>query len=334
MDEELTLRDIADTLGRYKPLLIGLPLGLAALAVGASSLLPDSYTSTVITSVTSRPEQQSTTSTDAARLGAFAPIELDPNLLPSAGALAGGYEAAAPARLSRVWNTSAAETRELFDVTYDETSKAITLQARSSSSAQAQERAQVVANDFAQYANAQTAAVVEQAYRAQLQETEVALAAERATLLSLRDTLRSTPPVLAGTGQPSVRTAVAASGIDPRLSGDSDQPINPAYAALSVEIARTQARVAALTASITQFRRVADSQELRLGIAGRVIQVRALSEADLPTQPDGPGRVVLALLGLLLGGFLAILIAFVHNALRPATTTAGATRRTVVRQGD
>lgn len=308
MEEELSLRDVADILGQYKALLIGLPLLLAALAFAVVSLTARTYSSETVLALNNNTTQNTASASPTSNL--------DPSLLPSAAALTSAYQVVAPRRLATAWNTDPRKVQSAFSARYDESSNAITLTAKGSSPERAQARAEQARQDFVQYSDRVVTGVISETYRSRLQQSRLEVQADELVIRNLKRSLATTPQVLSGRGQPSGRVGADAVGLDPRFSGNSDLPANPAYAYIAVKVAETEARLASNEALVSRLEASLRSPEQLLSLARQTTQLNTLAEANTPPTPDGPGRAVVAVLGFLLGGLLAVLFAFVHHALR------------------
>lgn len=322
--QDLTLRDIAAVLSRYRRALLVTPLLFGLLAVAAVSLLPRTYSArTVVTFVTAN--------RDAPASGA--PNFIDPNQLPNLDTITAGFVSAAPSLLSRVWNTDPQDVNDNLDVSQQEDGAAVTIETRARTPRQAQQRAQQAAASYGRYTEDKIRSVVVESDQAARQNTRLDLVSSRATLATLRGNLAETPQVLPGRGQASTRDTAAAVGLDRRFSGDSEQPTNPAYAVIAVRIAELQTQLAAGESLLARIDSVlANPEQLRL-VSGRVARYSVLAPARLPQRADGPGRVTVAVIAALLGLFLAVLFAFVHHALQPAasarTVPSGTTARSL-----
>ncbi|AFZ66424.1 hypothetical protein [Deinococcus peraridilitoris] len=323
MDDELSLRDIANILGRYTALLIGLPLLLAALAFGALSLSARTFTSKTILALNNNTQNRDGADT----------LNLDPSLLPSAAALTSAYQGVAPRRLAGVWQTEGRDVQQAFEARYDEKSNAITLSAQAESPADAQRRVEQATEDFVRYANRVVTNVISEIYRSRLQQTRFDVQSDRLVLTNLRRSLAQTPQVLSGRGQSTGRANADAVGLDGRFAGNSDQPANPAYAYIAVKIAELDARLATNEALVTRLENSLRSPEQLLSLARQTTQLSTLAEANVPITPNGPGRGMVTLLAFLLGGLLAVLIAFVHHALR-APSPARPVQAATLQHGD
>ncbi|WP_027483863.1 Wzz/FepE/Etk N-terminal domain-containing protein [Deinococcus pimensis] len=334
MEEELSLRDIADVLGRYRTLLIVTPLLLAAAAVGAVSVLPKTYTAETIVAVNASAAVQTPGGQNGPPNGARS-VVVDPARLPNAASLASGFTAAAPDLLSDAWNTTPENVPSALAVTKEDSSSTVTIRASASTPAQAQTRAALAADRFGKYVGSIVGRTITKEYRAALQDVQLDVNSNRATLATLRERLGDTPQILQGRGQPSGRTAAAGAGLDARFTGSSDQPTNPAYAVLAVRIAEVETALADNEAFAGRLRAVLSDAAGLSALAGRYVQPTLLASPQRPVRPDGPGRAVVAVIALLLGLFLATLLAFVLNALRrPAPTNANGRLPVGVRQGD
>ena len=318
MDEELSLRDIADILGQYKALLLGLPLLLAAIAFGVASFSPKTYTSDTVVAL------NNTAATAA----------LDPSLLPSVPALAGGYQVAAPKRLAQLWNVEPKKVGEQFGVAFDDKTGAVRLAAQANQPSMAQTRAEQAVNDFVKYANGVTTSVLVTSYRSKVEQTQQDIQSDQRVLKSLRTSLAATPTVLAGKGLSSGRDAAAGAGLDPRFAGNADQAANPAYSFLAVQIAQTEARLASNYAALARLQASLNNPEQLISLARQTTQLNRLADANLPTKAGGLGRGVITLLALLLGALLAVLIAFVHHALRRPAIRVPARRGALTPESD
>lgn len=305
MDDDLSLRDIADILKRSRALLVAIPVVCGLLAFAAVTVGPKSYASSSVVSVGNASDDTS------ARPEAF-----NARLLPKAGALSRAYAVAAPARLDELWRVSGLTVERGLDATYDDENGAITLRATAASSQLAQERARLAAQDFERYVDGLVVNVIRAQYAARLQETRLDVASDEAVLANLRDTLARTPTVLTGRGLPTARDVLESSGVDRRFAGDSDSPVNPAYTLLSVKAAEVEARLALNRARAERLARTLENRAQLLDLAREGLQVSVLAEADRPTEPTGVSAGIAAVLGVFAGVLLALVAAFAAHALR------------------
>ncbi|MBB6100113.1 capsular polysaccharide biosynthesis protein [Deinobacterium chartae] len=318
MEEELTLRDIAAILQRYRLLLIGLPILCAALAFGLLSLSAQDYQSQQIVSVRVRSvnTENRTASLDT----------IDPELLPSATALVEAYSSVAPQRLSKPWNLTPREVSSRLTVSFDQDSSAVTLRARATQPDKARQLTESATQDFKKYVEDSTTETIRQTLSSRIEQIQLAIVQNRQALEAVDRVLERTPETLSGRGQASISSGLEAAGVDPRFTGNSSASANPAYTLLAVRSAELEAQLASNEASLQSWRSILEQPKLLLTLAQQSTQVRTLSNANLPLQPIGIGRGLAALLGFVVGGVLALLAAFVHNALQPASVQTSATR--------
>lgn len=306
MEDEISLRDIADILAPQRAVLLGVPLLLAAIALGVVGAVPGTYASTVVLSVGTAPNS-----------GSGESELLAAELLPGSAALASAYEQAAPARLAQRWRLDGRDLAPLLDVRVNDQSKAVNVVARASGDPeQARARAAAAASDFRNFVDERVSAALGAGLAAQLGQAKLSLSADRQVRQSLKALVEQTPQVLPGTGQASLRQNLSAQGLDPRFTGNSDQAASPAYALLSVRLAETEARLATTEAQVTRLQTLLRDRQQRLTVARQVVQVQVLNPASTPTKPVGPGRAVVTVLAFVLGLLLSVVWALLRHALR------------------
>lgn len=302
MEEEISLKDIADILAPYRAVLLGVPLLLATIAFVVMSLVPRTYAATVVLSVSTAPDSGN---------GLVAA-----ELLPGSAALASAYEQVAPSRLARVWGLDTQNVTTLLDIQVNDQSKAVNVVARASGDPdQARARAAAAANDFQGYVDERMSAALSAGLSAQLGQAQLSLSADRRVRQSLQALVSQTPQVLPGRGQASLRQSLSAQGLDPRFTGNTDQAASPAYALLSVRLAETEARLATTEAQVARLQTLLQDRQQRLTVARQVAQVQVLNPATAPTQPSGVGRPVVTVLVFLLGLLLTVVWVLLRHAL-------------------
>lgn len=288
--DELSLRDVFAVLKRYGGLILVLPIALALLTLVVTLLLPKSYSSRAVYSLS--------VDNDAAFAG-----------LPSAAGLAQAYgdllatsEFAVAIREEQPIN--------VFQSKFDDKKGVWTLTAKGVSAAEAKQQALKFSRHLEAYLDAQLLTIAQQ-------KQTSSLAVAQISLLDGRDQLRRVEPLLNQTAASGNTPAIAAALEGQQgVGAQTARSTSPAVVSLLLQVNTLRLSIAKLESVIASSKRLLSSpNELRASI-GQVAVLQVITAPGEPLEPDFPRPGLFAALAAVLGLLIALVAAFVLEALR------------------
>ena len=288
--DELSLRDVFAVLNRYRGLIFTLPTAVALLALVVTLLLPKSYSSRAVYSLSI--DNQT----------AFAGLPSAAGLAQAYGDLLNTAEFAAAIKVEQPVN--------VFRSKFDDKKGLWTLTAEGGSAAEAKVQALKFSRHLEAYLNAQLLTIAKQ-------KQVSSLAVSQISLLDGRDQLRRVEPLLKQ-AQISGNTATIAAALEGQqgVGAQTARSNSPAVVSLSLQVNTLRLAIAKLESAIASARRLLNSpNELRASI-GQVAVLQVITAPGEPLEPDFPRPVLFAALAAVLGLLIALVAAFVLEALR------------------
>ncbi len=288
--DELSLRDVFAVLQRHRGLILVLPMALALLTLTVTLLLPKSYSSRAVYSLNIKSDE------------AFAG-------LPTASGLAQAY--------NDLLNTSefaagigVEQPISVFQSKFDDKKGLWTLTAKGSSAIEAKDQAAKFSRHLEGYLNGQLLTIAKQKQTARLDVSQI-------SLLDVRDQLRRVEPLLKE-AQLSGNTAAIAAALEGQqgVGAQTARSANPAAVSLQLQVNTLRLNIANLESAIVSSQRLlAAPNELRASI-GQVAVLQVITAPGEPLEPDFPRPALFAALAGVLGFLIALIAAFVLEALR------------------
>ncbi len=281
-EDELTLRDLYLILKKRARLIVGLTLGLGVLAFFVSLIIPKTYDSAAVLAVVPGDGAKPAALVEAfrARIGTQAFAE----------------------RLGEEGPVSWAKVR------FDEKRGYLKLEATAPTPEGARHRAEALARaaieDFT--------AAAEERLRRDLRREQIDL---EAALVALQKKLKELKANLAGFGTERASSltgeVLRSVGVDPLVA----RSLDPGRAYLRLEVAKTEAELAAKSARMAQIETTLKDPEALKALAQGSLGIRLVGAPGLPLKPSGPRVLLNTALALVLGFFLAVFGAFLAAAL-------------------
>ncbi len=288
--DELSLRDVFAVLKRYRGLILVLPIALALLTLMVTLLLPKSYSSRAVYSLSIKSDE------------AFAGLPTAAGLAQAYNDLLSTSEFAAAIGVERPTDT--------FQSKFDDKKGLWTLTAKDSSALEAKNQAAKFSRHLEAYLNTQLLTIAKQKQTSSLAVSQIGL-------LDLRDQLRRVAPLLK-----EAQTSVNSTTIAAALEGQQDvgaqtaRSSNPAAVSLQLQVNTLRLSIAKLESAIVSSQRLlATPNELRASI-GQMAVLQVVTTPGEPLEPDFPKPLLFASLAAVLGLLVALIAAFVLEALR------------------
>ena len=291
---ELSLRDVFTVLKRYRGLIGILPIAVALLTLVVTLLLPKSYSSRAVYSLSISKQ----TDGDATLAG-----------LPTAAGLAQAYSdllgTADFAAALRVTNPS-----EVFQSEFNDKKNLWTLTGKGSSSSEAKDQALAIGRNLESFIDTQLLTIARQ-------KKESSLAQSRIGLTDARDQLRRVEPLLKDVRASSSDPVIAAALEGQQAVGpQTARAASPSVVSLLLQVGNLRLNIANLESAIASSQRLlANPLELRASL-GQVAVLQVITAPGEPLEPDFPHPVLFTTLAALLGFLIALIAAFVLEALR------------------
>jgi LPS O-antigen subunit length determinant protein (WzzB/FepE family) len=299
--EELSLRDVYQVLKRHARLIWGLPIAVAVLTLGVTLVLPKTYSSRVVYS-----------------LNVQNPVN-GPAVFPTAQVLAQGY--------SELLDTSTlapelgeADPNAVYKSSFDDRKGVWTLSAKGSSPSEAQLAVTKLSTSVAKYLDDQLTNIARQNQTAALELAKI-------QVIDARDQLRRIEPLLKQAQTSGGSSAVQVTGANPVAAALEGQGVNaqaarstnPSTVSLALQVNTLRLNVANLESRIASAQRLLGSpQDLRESL-GQAIMLRQIAAPGEPLEPDFPRPLLFTALAAVLAFLVAIVAAFVIEALRDPT---------------
>jgi LPS O-antigen subunit length determinant protein (WzzB/FepE family) len=291
-NDEISLRDVYLILRAKARLIMGFTLIPALLVLAASLVLPKTYSSRAVFSMTltqDRPEFKSAPTPPGITQGFSEVIRND--------------------GLRKELGESDAGIQELYQSKFDERKNIWTLTALGNTPEQALSRAQKLAEVAKDYAITQVGGTIRTNYEANLAQYTVDLGVAENTLKRL---LIEQPKIGAINTDPNVAAGLEATRVNPQAARSS----NPAQVSVSLQLAQLRATRAQLQSQIGSIQALLnDNKEFKL-LVGRGMQVQTLAEPTAAIEADFPRPFLYTSLAAVLGLLVGLVAAFVTEALR------------------
>ena len=290
LQDELSLRDVFAVLKRHRGLILILPIALALLTLVVTLLLPKSYSSRAVYSLSIKSDE------------AFAGLPTAAGLAQAYGDLLSTSEFAAGIGVEQPIN--------VFQSKFDDKKGLWTLTAKDSSAAEAKNQAAKFSRHLEAYLNTQLLTIAKQ-------KQTSSLAVSQISLLDMRDQLRRVEPLLKDAQTSGNSTAMAAALEEQQgVGAQTARAPNPASVSLQLQVNTLRLSIAKLESAIVSSQRLlATPNELRASI-GQVAVLQVVTRPGEPLEPDFPKPVLFAALAAVLGLLIALIAAFVLEALR------------------
>lgn len=292
--EELSLRDIYLILKRWSRVIIGLGIGLAIVAFLATQLLPKTYTSQVVVSL-SLANQSSQ--------GLL-------NNLPSLSGLAQGFVDLQNTRLLAEQLEVSDPTR-FYSTRFDDKRGLLFLTAEGRTSAEAGALAERILRVARKYLEDSLVEGARANIRAAQTQAQLDLRAARDGLKGIQAQLRLAPDRAASNA--TVAAGLEARGNDPQAA----RAANPAYTSLSLDESRLRSQIAQLEARITTLSDFLQQPESIGQLVSQALLVQVLVPPAEPLRPSFPRPLLFTVIAWVLGLLVGILWAFIAEAIRP-----------------
>lgn len=292
--EELTLRDIYLIFRRWAQSIALLTLGAALLVGVVSFLLPRTYTSQVVVSL-SLANQSSQ--------GLL-------NNLPSLPGLAQGFVDLQNTRLLAEQLEVSDPTR-FYSARFDDKRGLLFLTAQGRTSAEAGERAARILNVARKYLEDSLVEGARANIRAAQTQARLDLRAAQDGLKGIQAQLRLAPDRAASNA--TVAAGLEARGNDPQ----SARAVNPAYTSLSLDESRLRSQIAQLEARIATLSDFLQQPESIGQLVSQALLVQVLVPPAEPLRPSFPRPLLFTVIAGVLGLLIGVLWAFVAEAIRP-----------------
>jgi LPS O-antigen subunit length determinant protein (WzzB/FepE family) len=287
--EELSLRDVYQVLKRHVRLIVGLPVAAAVVTLGASMLLPKSYSSRAIYNLSVQNPAEGT------------------SVFPTAQALAQGFSSSlsTSAQTALLGNE---DPQQLYKSSFDDKQNLWTLTGKGDSPTAARLATEKLVVSAKRYINDQLVGIARQNQAATLELAKI-------QLQDARDQLRRVEPLLKQ-AQVSGNAAVVAAALQGEQGSSGQSRINSPAVSLALQVNTLRVNIASLESRIASAQRLlADPQELRDSL-GQAIMLRAILAPGDPLEADFPRPLLFTALAVVLGFLVAVVLAFVLEALR------------------
>lgn len=293
--EDLSLRDIYIVLKRWRLPILTITLGLAALALVVSLILPKTYTSKVVVSLSLANQSNGQ--------GLL-------NNLPSLPGLAQGFvDLQSTTLLAK--DLMAGDPTQYYQAKFDDKRGLLNLSAKGRTPSEAKERADRILRVVRDYLKGRMVEGVSSNIRAALTQTQLDLQSARESLKRIQAELKIAP----GQGQanPTTAAALEARQVDPQAARTS----SPGYTSLSLDESRFRSQVAQLEARIDTLNRLLSQPDAINQLVGQALQVQVLVPPAEPLRPSFPHPVLFTVVAGVLGLLMGVLWAFIAEAVRP-----------------
>ncbi|MDX2006533.1 MAG: Wzz/FepE/Etk N-terminal domain-containing protein [Meiothermus sp.] len=295
LPSELSLRDLYDIVKRWRMLILGLPVLVAALTLVGSFLLPRIYTSRAVVSLTLANQQN--------QQGLL-------NNLPSLTGLAQGFvDLQATTLLAQELGVT--DPTQFYEARFDDKRNLLNLSAQGGSPKEAFDRATRILNVARNYLRERMAEGAQANIRAALTQTQLDLQVAQDGLRRIQAQLQSTTG--RNTSNGTVAAGLEARGNDPQAA----RAVNPGLTSLSLDESRLRSEIAKSEARIDTLTKFLNQPEQINQLVGQALLVQVLVPPAEPLRATFPRPVLFTAVAAVLGLLIGLLWAFVAEAVRP-----------------
>ena len=283
---ELSLRDVFAVLKRYRRLIFALPIAVALLTLMVTLLLPKSYSSRVIYnfSVASG--------------------------LPNAAGLAQAYSDQLSTAVAAS-NLGVDLPAQVFQSKFDEKKGLWTLTAKGESSLEAQRLAKRLMTNLKSYLDQLRLDIATQTQTSVISVTRVALRDAKEQLQRLEPLLKSSSQVV----ESSPVVAAALEG-QQGIGAQAARSSNVTAVSLALQINSFRLNVATLESRLVAVQKLLGSPIDLKNSVGEAILLQLIAPPGQPLEADFPRPVLYTALAVVLGLLIALIAAFILEALR------------------
>jgi uncharacterized protein involved in exopolysaccharide biosynthesis len=292
--DEITFRDLYLLLKKWSLTILGISLGMALLTFTVSQLLPRTYTSQVVVSLSM------VNQTSRGLL----------NNLPSLAGLAQGFVDLQNTRLMAE-KLEVADPTQFFSARFDEKRGLLFLTAQGQTAAEAGARAERILNVAREYLENSLAEGARANIRAALTQARLDLRVAQDGLKGIQAQLRLAPDRAAS--NPTVAAALEARGNDPQAA----RAANPALTSLSLEESRLRSQIAQLEARSSTLTEFLQQPQSVGQLVSQALLVQVLVPPAEPLRASFPRPLLFTVIAGVLGLLMGVLWAFVAEAIRP-----------------
>jgi uncharacterized protein involved in exopolysaccharide biosynthesis len=292
--DEITFRDLYLLLKKWSLTILGISLGMALLTFTVSQLLPRTYTSQVVVSLSM------VNQTSQGLL----------NNLPSLAGLAQGFVDLQNTRLMAE-KLEVADPTQFFSARFDEKRGLLFLTAQGQTAAEAGARVERILNVAREYLENSLAEGASANIRAALTQARLDLRVAQDGLKGIQAQLRLAPDRAAS--NPTVAAALEARGNDPQAA----RAANPALTSLSLEESRLRSQIAGLEARSSTLTEFLQQPQSVGQLVSQALLVQVLVPPAEPLRASFPRPLLFTVIAGVLGLLMGVLWAFVAEAIRP-----------------
>jgi LPS O-antigen subunit length determinant protein (WzzB/FepE family) len=293
--DEISLRDVYLILKKHIRLIIGLTAFTMVLALVVSLVLPKTFSSQVIMNLavnTERPEFKATANSAGLSQG-FIQLVNNESLAPE---------------------LQEERLESIFKAKFDDKKLLLTLTAFGTTPEMALARAEKIQAAALNYFNKQISQAVRINLQGTLAQTEIDLATNTDTLKRLEPLLNSTKGMSNNTQDAA---ALESRGIDPQLARAN----NPALVNLSLQISQVKMGLASMQAKQFSLQNILSNQKAFESLLGQGYQIQILAAPAKALDAEAPRPALITALATIAGLLIALMTAFVLEALRPETSS-------------
>lgn len=310
--DEITLRELYLLFKKWSLTILAIALGSAVLAFTVSQLLPRTYTSQVVVSLSlvGQPNQGLRSDQDLRNNQGLLPDQVLLNNRPSLPGLAQGFVDLQNNRLMAE-KLEVANPTQFYSVRFDEKRGLLLLTAQGQTAAEAKARAERILVVAREYLENKIAEAVRSNVRAAQAQAQIDLRAAQDGLRGIQAQLRTEPDLVAS--NPTLAAALEARGIDPQVA----RTASPAFTSLSLDESRLRSQIAQLEPRINLLTEFLQQPE-RIGqLVSQALLIQVLVPPAEPLGPTSPRPLLFTVTGGVLGLLLGVLWASVAEAIRP-----------------
>jgi LPS O-antigen subunit length determinant protein (WzzB/FepE family) len=284
--DELSLRDVAAVLKRYRGLIVTLPIAVALLTLVITLLLPKSYSSRAIYN--------------------FSVATGLPNAVGLAQAYTDQLNTAAVAA-----NLGVEQPTDVFQSKFDEKKGLWTLTAKGGSPLEAQRLAQRLTGHLKTYLDKLRFDIA-----TQMQSS--ALSVTRVSLRDAKEQLQRLEPLLKSSSQVVENSPVVAAALEGQqgVGAQAARSSNVTAVSLALQINSFRLNVATLESKLVAIQKLLGSSEELKNSIGEQISLQVIAPPGQPLEADFPRPMLFTALAAVLGLLIALIAAFILEALR------------------
>lgn len=296
--DEISLRDVYLVLKRWTRFILLLTIGAAALVAVVSFLLPRTYSSNVVVSLTlaNQQNQQGLLSN-----------------LPSLTGLAQGFVDLQSTTLL-AQELGVTDPTQFYQARFDDKRNLLNLTATGGSPKEARDRAERILNVARNYLRDQLANGAQANIRAAQTQTQLDLQVARDGLRRIQAQLQSSTGRSSSNG--TIAAGLEARGNDPQAA----RTVNPGLTSLSLDESRLRSEVAKSEARIDTLTKFLKDPEAINQLVGQALLVQVLVPPAEPLRATFPRPVLFTAIAAVLGLLIGLLWAFIAEAVRPRPT--------------